>query len=73
MGQTRAQRVNAGYDRIWENAARIKASERRDFAAYLRNCTDNQVRGVYEKERAAGRDEETHLAELEAARRGIDL
>jgi hypothetical protein len=47
--------------------------ERREFANYLRQCTDRQVCGVYEKEKAAGRDEETHLAELEAARRGIVL
>lgn len=51
----------------------MTATERRDFAAYLRQCTDRQVAGVYEKEKAAGRDEETHLAELEAARRNIVL
>jgi hypothetical protein len=45
----------------------------REFRAYLRACTDNQVRGVYEKERAAGRDDYAALAKTEAARRGIDL
>jgi hypothetical protein len=47
--------------------------ERSEFIAYLRQCTNNQVVGVYEKERAAGRDEETDLAMNEALRRGIHL
>lgn len=29
--------------------------DRIDFQMYLRNCTDQQVYGVLEKERAAGR------------------
>lgn len=48
-------------------------SERADFRGYLRQCTDRQVQGVYDKERAAGREEETELAEAEAERRGITL
>lgn len=48
-------------------------SEEQDFRGYLRNCTDRQVRGVYEKERDAGRTDYQRLAEIEAARRGIEL
>ena len=44
-----------------------------DFNLFLKACTDRQVRGVYEKERDAGRTDFQHLAELEAARRGIEL
>lgn len=52
---------------------RLSAADIRDFNGYLRNCSDNQVRGVYEKERDAGRDAYAELARTEANRRGIDL
>lgn len=32
----------------------MNAAEMRDFRLYLKQCSDAQVRGVYEKERAAG-------------------
>ena len=41
------------------------------FATYLRCCTDKQVRGVYDKERKAGRNCYAALAEVEAQRRGL--
>lgn len=53
--------------------ARLSERDKREFDAYLRGCTDAQVRGVYEKESQAGRDEYAALAELEAARRNIEL
>jgi hypothetical protein len=49
----------------------ITAQDIREFAGYLRNCTDAQVRGVWEKETKAGRDEYAALAEIEADRRGL--
>lgn len=49
----------------------ITADDIREFCGYLRGCTDAQVRGVYEKEKAAGRDEYVALAEMEAERRGL--
>lgn len=49
------------------------ASERADFAEYLRQCTDKQVQGVCDNERQAGRRAYTTLAEREAARRGLTL
>lgn len=51
----------------------MTAKDRAEFKSYLRACTDRQVRGVYEKEKAAGRSDYAQLAELEAARRNIDL
>jgi hypothetical protein len=51
----------------------ITAKDMREFNAYLKQCTDRQVRGVYEKERSAGREEYAELARAEAERRGIDL
>jgi hypothetical protein len=51
----------------------ITAKDIREFNLYLKNCTDNQVRGVYEKERDAGRDEYAELAKAEAEKRGISL
>lgn len=51
----------------------INAKDIKDFAAYLRQCTDNQVKGVYEKEKEANRDEYAALAILEAIKRGINL
>lgn len=47
--------------------------ERDNFKAYLRACSDNQVQGVYDKEKAANRSEEMELAVAEAERRGIEL
>lgn len=44
-----------------------------EFLAYLRNCTDSQVRGVYEKELAAGRVDYAQLAKSEAQQRGVEL
>jgi hypothetical protein len=51
----------------------ISAQDIREFNGYLANCTDDQVRGVYEKERDAGREEYAELARTEANRRGIVL
>jgi len=47
------------------------ASNIREFCGYLRNCTDAQVRGVYEKEKHAGREVYATLAEVEGERRGL--
>jgi hypothetical protein len=54
-------------------AKRISKAERADFATYLRQCTDQQVRGVFENEKEARRQVYTNLARAEAARRGITL
>ena len=51
----------------------MTASDIREFTGYLRNCTDRQVRGVYEKEREAGRDDYAELARIEADRRELTL
>lgn len=51
----------------------MNVQSRAEFKAYLVNCTDTQVRGVYEKELQAGRDDYADLAELEAMKRGIEL
>jgi hypothetical protein len=45
--------------------------DRKEFAAYLRQCTDNQVLGVLEKERAAKRRAYAAMAEQEASRRNL--
>lgn len=47
--------------------------EEQEFRSYLRQCTDWQVVGVFEKEHAAGRLDYMRLAEIEAACRKIDL
>lgn len=44
-----------------------------EFRAYLRNCTDRQVQGVYDKEKAAGRMDYAAMAVEEAGRRGFDV
>lgn len=41
---------------------KITAKEVEDFCAYLRNCTDAQVQGVYDKEDKAGRRVYANLA-----------
>lgn len=51
----------------------MTAQEKANFKGYLHNCTDAQVQGVYDKEKAAGREDEMELALDEADRRGIVL
>ena len=51
----------------------MSKKDRLEFTSYLRQCTDRQVQGVYEKEKRANRKGYMHLAEIEAARRGLDL
>jgi hypothetical protein len=45
--------------------------DRHEFEGYLRQCTDRQVYGVLEKERAAGRRAYANLARAELARRNL--
>ncbi|HSX22282.1 MAG TPA: hypothetical protein VLE97_05855 [Gaiellaceae bacterium] len=49
------------------------AQDIREFRGFLRNATDRQVQGIYEKERRAGRDDYAELAVAEAERRGLFL
>ena len=51
----------------------ISARDLREFRGFLRNATDRQVQGIYDKESSAGRDEYAELAVAEAERRGIHL
>lgn len=45
--------------------------DRIEFKEYLRNCSDRQVYGVLEKEKAAGRQDYAELAQDELERRGL--
>lgn len=45
--------------------------DRVEFKAYLRACTDRQVYGVLEKEKAARRKDYAELAQNELERRGL--
>ncbi len=51
----------------------ISARDIREFRGFLRNASDRQVQGIYDKEKSAGRDEYAELAVAEADRRGIFL
>ena len=51
----------------------VSAQDIRDFRGFLRNASDSQVQGIYEKERSAARDEYAELALAEAEGRGITL
>ena len=51
----------------------LSAQDIGEFNSYLRQCTDTQVEGVFQKENAAGREAYAELARLEARRRGISL
>lgn len=48
---------------------KLTKREREEFQLYLENCTDAQVHGVIEKERAASRPEYVKLAKRELERR----
>lgn len=49
----------------------MNKKDRDEFKAYLRNCTDRQVWGCLEKEKAAGREDYVELCENELERRGL--
>lgn len=49
----------------------MSEQDKEEFLLYLAACTDNQVLGVLEKERAAGRGEFVELAKEEATKRGL--
>jgi hypothetical protein len=49
------------------------ARDLREFRGFLRNATDRQVQGIYDKEKSAGRDDYAELAVAEAESRGIVL
>lgn len=51
----------------------LSARDIREFRGFLRNATDRQVQGIYDKEKRAGRDDYAELAVAEAERRGIFL
>ena len=51
----------------------LSARDIREFNGFLRNASDRQVQGIFEKEQEAGRDAYVELAREEAARRGIFL
>lgn len=51
----------------------ISAKDIREYMAYLKICTDRQVQGCYEKEKAAGREDYAALCEIEADNREIHL
>ena len=51
----------------------LSARDVREFRGFLRNATDRQVQGIYDKEKGAGRDDYAELAVAEAERRGIVL
>lgn len=49
----------------------MTSQERSEFKQYLHNCTDNQVQGVLEKEKSAGRQDYADLAQDELERRNL--
>ena len=66
-------RLNARSQTGTTTGKRISQSDRDDFKGYLRGISADQVRGVYEKEKAANRRVYTRLAADEAQRRGVSL
>jgi len=51
----------------------ISGKDIREFRLYLKQCTDRQVEGVFEREKAAGRETYMELARAEAEHRGITI
>jgi hypothetical protein len=52
---------------------KVTARDRQEFEDFCRQATDAQLRGIYEKEKAAGRHLYAKLAENEAYRRGVEV
>lgn len=51
----------------------VTAADVREFVGFLRQATNAQVQGIFDKEFTAGRSTYIELARLEAAARGITL
>lgn len=51
---------------------RVSKKDRDEFAAACQNCTDAQLRDVWEQERTAGYPEYATIAMLEARDRKLD-
>ncbi len=51
----------------------MTAQDMKEVRQYLKQCTDRQVQGVYDKEKNAGRNLYAELAIAEAERRGITI
>ena len=49
----------------------MSKQDKKEFTAYLQQCTDRQVLGVHEKESASNRKDYAELAETEARVRGL--
>ncbi|GBG14303.1 short-chain dehydrogenase [Novimethylophilus kurashikiensis] len=49
----------------------MTAKDRQEFKDYLKACTDRQVYGVLEKEKAANRQDYADLAQDELERRNL--
>jgi hypothetical protein len=56
-----------------EEEIQMTQRDRIEFRQYLRQCTDRQVLGVFQKEKDAGRTEYAMLAAVEIERRGLTL
>ena len=84
-GQNRPKKSPAQLDReiatalAREQAAREESArgpslqDIREFRGFLRQASDRQVQGIFDKEKAAGREEYADLAREEARARGIYL
>jgi hypothetical protein len=68
-----AQSHHSTRSRTDARAADDRRRAESEFRGFLREATDRQVEGIYEKEKRAGRDEYAELAIAEASRRGIWL
>lgn len=52
---------------------KVTRRDKQDFSDYVKMLTNQQVIGVYEKEKAANRQTYARIAAAEAKKRGIDL
>lgn len=51
----------------------MDATDMREFRQYLKQCTDKQVRGVYEFEMEHRREDYAELAKAEGEARGFNV
>lgn len=51
----------------------MDATDMREWASYLANCSPRQVAGVYERERAAGRNDVAAFVKEWATAKGIEV
>ncbi len=71
--EARRQAATTEQESISSASSGVSARDIWEFSGFLRNASDRQLQGIFDKEKRAGRDEYVEATRDEAGRRGVDL